>query len=87
MCLTDTKCSQFLNQLLPTHAERNIIMQRTMASRKLSNEDVVEIFRCIHTNTVPEERLRFQVIVVGPNGMKLSPPSYEFKGKFRGALA
>jgi hypothetical protein len=53
-----------------------------MSARKLSNDDVVEIFRCIHTNSrVPEKRLRFQIIVVGSNGMKLLPPSYKFDGK------
>ena len=52
-----------------------------MSARELSNDDVVEIFRCIHTNRVPEKRLRFQIIVVGSNGMKLLPPSYKFDGK------
>jgi hypothetical protein len=52
-----------------------------MSARKLSNEDVVEIFRCIDSNRVPEKRLTFQIIVVGSNGMKLSPPSYKFEGK------
>ena len=47
--------------------------------RRLSNNDVKIIFDCIYNNEKPsDEKLIFKIIVVGPNGMKLSPPSYEF---------
>lgn len=48
-------------------------------ARRLSNDDVKSIFDCLYNNIFPPERLRFQIVVVGSNGMKLSPPSYEFK--------
>jgi hypothetical protein len=50
-------------------------------ARRLSNDDVKCIFDCIYNNIFPPERLRFHIVIVGTNGMKLSPPSYEFKGK------
>ena len=52
-------------------------------TRRLSNEDVMTIFDCVHNNVIPKDkRLWFQIVIVGPNGMKLSPPSYQFDGEF-----
>lgn len=47
--------------------------------RRLSPEDVKKIFDCVYNNKEPPEKLRFQIVVVGSTGMKLSPPSYEFE--------
>ncbi len=47
--------------------------------RRLTNDDVKTIFDCVFNNKRPKEkRLTFNIIPVGPQGMKLSPPSYEF---------
>ncbi len=58
-------------------------MPRKMTTlRRLSNDDVKNVFDCIYNNMKPlDEKLMFKIIVVGPTGMKLSPPSYEFEGK------
>lgn len=51
----------------------------TNSLRRLSNDDVKAIFDCIYNNKKPmEDKLMFKIIVVGPTGMKLSPPSHEF---------
>jgi|AntRauTorckE5430_2_1112549.scaffolds.fasta_scaffold16656_3 hypothetical protein len=55
------------------------------ALRRLSNDDVKKIFDCVHNNKVPPQRLAFQIVVVGPNGMRLSPPSFKFEGKIFGS--
>lgn len=48
--------------------------------RRLTNEDVRTIFDCVYNDKIPDdERLKFKIIVVGQNGMKLSPPSFEFE--------
>jgi len=48
--------------------------------RRLSNQDVMGIFDCVHNNRIPRhKRLTFKIVVVGPHGMKLSPPSYQFE--------
>jgi hypothetical protein len=54
---------------------------KTMTTlRRLSNDNVKTIFDCVYNNKKPDdEKLMFQIIVVGSNGMKLSPPSYEFE--------
>lgn len=50
--------------------------------RRLSNQDVMNIFDCVHNNRAPiQRRLMFKIVVVGPHGMKLSPPSYQFEGE------
>lgn len=49
--------------------------------RRLNPEDVKQIFDSIKHNTMPCESLKYKIVVVGSNGMKLSPPSYEFQGK------
>lgn len=47
--------------------------------RRLNPDDVKEIFDSLHKNNFPSEKLKFHIVVVGCNGMKLSPPSYEFQ--------
>ena len=49
--------------------------------RRLSDSDVKTIFDCVHNNRPPPQKLSFQLVVVGPNGLKLSPPSFEFSGE------
>lgn len=48
--------------------------------RRLEDKDVRSIFECLHEGRPPPPRLSFQIVPVGPNGLKLSPPSYEFPG-------
>ena len=48
--------------------------------RRLSDEDVKAVFNCVHNNRPPPADLPFHLVNVGPNGLKLSPPSYEFEG-------
>jgi hypothetical protein len=50
--------------------------------RRLSDTDVRAIFESLHGNSPPPPHLEFQIVPVGPNGLKLSPPSYEFEGTF-----
>lgn len=49
--------------------------------RRLSDDDVKSVFDCVHNNRPPPPHLSFQIVNVGPCGLKLSPPSYEFEGK------
>ena len=48
--------------------------------RRLSDADVRAIFESLHGNLPPPPHLKFKIVPVGPNGLKLSPPSYEFEG-------
>ena len=48
--------------------------------RRLSDSDVRGIFESLHGGIMPPPpHLQFQIVPVGPNGLKLSPPSYEFE--------
>jgi len=50
--------------------------------KRLKDEDVNMIFECLRDSTKPvPSHLDFRIVPVGPNGLKLSPPSYEFEGK------
>jgi len=50
--------------------------------KRLKDEDVNTIFDCIRVKgQKPPPHLTFQIIKTGPDGMGLSPPSYEFEGK------
>lgn len=57
----------------PTHGS-------VTAIRRLSDTDVRSIFEALHHNKPPPTHLSFSIVRVGPNGLKLSPPSYEFSG-------
>ena len=50
--------------------------------RRLSDDDVRTIFECLHHGAPLPDRLKFTIVPVGANGLKLSPPSYEFQGMF-----
>jgi hypothetical protein len=54
--------------------------------RRLSDEDVRAIFESVHNNHRPPPHLQFKIVRVGPEGLKLSPPSYEFEGECSLAL-
>ena len=49
--------------------------------RRLSDVDVRAIFESLHGNEQPPPHLKFQIVPVGANGLRLSPPSYAFEGK------
>ena len=51
--------------------------------RRLSDDDVRAIFECLHHQVPLPTRLSFLIVPVGSNGLKLSPPSYEFQGAWR----
>jgi len=46
--------------------------------RKLENEDVRAIFESLHDKKPPPPGLKFQIVPVGPEGLRLSPPTYTF---------
>ena len=46
--------------------------------RRLSDKDVRRIFECLHDGRDPPANLPFRIVPVNSNGLKLSPPSYEF---------
>ena len=50
--------------------------------RKLENEDVRAIFESLHDKKPPPPGLKFQIVPVGPEGLRLSPPTYTFDGTF-----
>jgi len=47
--------------------------------RRLSDDDVRTIFDCVYQNKLPPKNLHFRIVVVGPQGLKLSPPSIQFE--------
>jgi hypothetical protein len=49
--------------------------------RRLSDCDVRAIFEALHENKPVPPHLQFGIVPVGPTGLKLSPPSFEFEGK------
>lgn len=56
------------------------------AIRRLSDTDVRAIFESVHGNHLPPPNLSFQVVRVGPKGLKLSPPSFQFAGELISCL-
>lgn len=58
--------------------EQSLTYQDTI--KRIPDNDVRAIFECLHENKPLPEHINFSIIHVGPNGQKLSPPSYEFKG-------
>ena len=48
--------------------------------RRLTDSDVRAIFEALHHGKEAPSNLPFQIVRVGPNGLKLSPPSFEFEG-------
>lgn len=72
-CMVESPSRRIRNAGAPTAASSTTI-------RRLSDTDVRSIFECLHHNMPPPTNLHFTIVPVGPNGMKLSPPSYEFAG-------
>ena len=56
-------------------------MSNVATIRRLSDDDVRAIFECLHHQAPLPDHLQFTIVPVGPNGLKLSPPSYEFESK------
>lgn len=48
--------------------------------KRLADKDVAAIFDSLHFGKEPPAHLDFHIVPVGPTGLKLSPPSYEFEG-------
>lgn len=74
-CLISHKLQRQYN---PTKPKQQIKMATI---RRLSDEDVRSVFEAVHDNRQPPSHLQFQIVPVGPEGLKLSPPSFEFEGK------
>jgi hypothetical protein len=51
-----------------------------LSVRRLEDKDVRDVFECLHLGMPPPPHLPFRIVPVGPNGLKLSPPSHEFPG-------
>ena len=66
--------------LLPALFDNQNVSSTMATIRRLSDEDVKAVFDCVHNNRPPPADLPFHLVNVGPNGLKLSPPSYEFEG-------
>lgn len=67
--------------------EKTLRTKHTMATvRRLSDDDVRAVFESIHENRQPPDHLQFQIVPVGPDGLKLSPPPFEFAGTFQNRL-
>jgi hypothetical protein len=49
--------------------------------RRLSDGDVRAIFESLHEGKPPPAHLKFSIVRSPPNGLKLSPPPYEYEGK------
>jgi hypothetical protein len=47
--------------------------------KRLCDEDVRAVFDSLHNHVPPPTHLHFQIVPVGPRGLKLSPPSHEFE--------
>ena len=50
--------------------------------QRLNEKDVQAIFDCLHGMNPLPDNVKFQIVPVGPSGLKLSPPAIEFDGKF-----
>jgi hypothetical protein len=58
------------------------MMADAASVRRLEDSDVRAVFECLHEGRPPPSHLSFRIVPVGPNGLKLSPPSHEFPGTF-----
>lgn len=47
--------------------------------KRLNDDDVRAVFDSLHNHSPPPPHLQFQIVPVGPRGLKLSPPSHEFE--------
>jgi hypothetical protein len=47
--------------------------------KRLGDDDVRAVFSCLRSHDLPPPHLHFQIVPVGPRGLKLSPPSHEFE--------
>ena len=64
-----------------TSLETETTPQINTAAKRLTEPDVQAVFRCLWSNQQPPKRLEFRIIRVPQNGLKLSPPSFEFDGE------
>ena len=48
--------------------------------RRLEPEDVRAIFESLHEGKPPPPDLEFNIVPVGPSGLRLSPPPHEYPG-------
>ena len=62
-------------------ANESSVIQGSVPIRRLSDADVRAIFESLHHGVAPPSHLYFQIVPVGPTGLKLSPPAHEFEGK------
>ena len=67
------ECKQF--------ARCSRLKESSTVIRRLSDSDVRSIFESLHHSKPPPPNLPFSIVRVGPRGLKLSPPSFEFPGR------
>jgi hypothetical protein len=77
------KAISSLAHLAHTHSTSRHMLSGMATIRRLEDKDVRAIFECLHEGRPPPSQLSFQIVPVGPNGLKLSPPSYEFPGTWK----
>lgn len=74
---------QFGSVLAQPASSKSTHSIETMESlpKRLTETDVKLIFSCLTNSQQPPTKLRFKIIRVPQNGLKLSPPSFEFNGE------
>jgi hypothetical protein len=55
----------------------------TSTVKRMENDDVRAIFESLLCGNPPPPNVKFQIVPVGVNGHRLSPPAYEFEGTMR----
>lgn len=61
-------------------------IQRPATIRRLLDADVRAIFESLHHGAPPPSHLNFQIVPVGPTGLRLSPPAIEFEGSKQNSM-
>ena len=75
-----TSTSSAVEQVDEKFATSSPVNNGNASARRLSDTDVRAIFEALHQSKPAPPNLPFRIVRVGPNGLKLSPPSYEFEG-------
>lgn len=57
------------------------VQQLVSTIKRLPDEDVRSIFESLHENKPIPSHLNFTIVPIGPIGLNLSPPPFEFPGK------
>ena len=66
-----------------SHAGEEIVVPRQLFKNELGQENLTVIFACLEERKPFPEHLQISVIPGIPDGVKLTPPPYEFPGAKR----